>query len=831
MCTIKYTLQFYLRCQWVILLSIVHPIASAEVFYLRADTVHSTIIGSDNAPIDDKAETERTAIGFSFLLYGKVVDQYLLSSNGLVGLRKGMSGDNADTLGLPTTYTNKALNTITDEDLSFTLFPFWDDLYSYNDSQHVTSALVSKEHEGNQFNQDILVIQYFNYGFYGQTLELGTFQVILVSNSNEIYFNYVNLPNELSTGIHATIGITGLIEDTNEFMQISHNEAKVTSSQHIKFILKRNNTYITQGPVDGLVFDGILYIGTPPPGNFNLSSPDDTVESVSLRPTFEWTASESATSYRLVIARDSSLNDIFFDEHLNFPCIITKYTLPTDEYLSMDTEYFWAVQAINEEGSMWASTQNKFITVADNLTISGTPDESVIQGNNYLFTPVVDGVDEGERLIFTIINKPDWITFNEDTGEISGTPGWGSYGTYSDITITVTVNDNLSRSLVPFSITVYEDTDSDGVPDYQDNDDDNDGVPDSQEIADGTNSKDHNSFLDTDGDGIPNYSDNDDDNDGVPDRQEIADGTDPLNNNSYIDNDSDGISDYQDVDDDNDGVPDEQELAEGTDPLSGTSYLDNDLDGIPDFLDVDDDNDGVTDAQEIIDGTDSFSDSSYLDNDFDGIPDQEDDDDDNDGVPDAQELLDNTNEKDRNDFIDTDHDGQPDYTDEDDDGDGVPDHQEEIEGSDPKDNENYLDSDNDNVPDYVEINIDNTDPNDGNDIKDNNNDGIPDYIREEPEFIAVNDIIYSQKIEGTGDYELNVLSNDNDSSNENGNNNHDGGLILVGAFSMFGDVRIEGNKLLLAVPELVQRYYTLSYVVKNAEGQYAHAQADLIIVK
>lgn len=58
-----------------------------------------------------------------------------------------------------------------------------------------------------------------------------------------------------------------------------------------------------------------------------------------------------------------------------------------------------------------------------------------------------------------------------------------------------------------------DDTDSDGIPDFADNDDDGDLVLTSLEYVFGRNTTD--GYLDTDNDGIPNYLDNDDDNDGV----------------------------------------------------------------------------------------------------------------------------------------------------------------------------------------------------------------------------------------------------------------------------------------------------------------------------
>lgn len=86
-----------------------------------------------------------------------------------------------------------------------------------------------------------------------------------------------------------------------------------------------------------------------------------------------------------------------------------------------------------------------------------------------------------------------------------------------------------------------DDTDSDGIPNYLDNDDDGDSIPTSLEDVDGDGNVTND---DTDSDGIPNYLDNDDDGDGILTIDEDADGDgDPTNDDS----DMDGIPDYLDA--------------------------------------------------------------------------------------------------------------------------------------------------------------------------------------------------------------------------------------------------------------------------------------------
>jgi hypothetical protein len=87
-----------------------------------------------------------------------------------------------------------------------------------------------------------------------------------------------------------------------------------------------------------------------------------------------------------------------------------------------------------------------------------------------------------------------------------------------------------------------QDSDGDGIPDYQDEDDDNDNVLTEDEIdeldLDGDDDPTTNP-LDTDSDGMPDYLDEDDDGDGVLTIEEDADGdknprNDTSNNNGIL---------------------------------------------------------------------------------------------------------------------------------------------------------------------------------------------------------------------------------------------------------------------------------------------------------
>lgn len=85
-------------------------------------------------------------------------------------------------------------------------------------------------------------------------------------------------------------------------------------------------------------------------------------------------------------------------------------------------------------------------------TISGTPPTSVNVGSAYTFTPSAKDAS-GKTLTFSIKNPPSWTAFNTATGQISGTPGAASAGTYSNIVISVS-DGTASATLTAFSIAV-----------------------------------------------------------------------------------------------------------------------------------------------------------------------------------------------------------------------------------------------------------------------------------------------------------------------------------------------------------------------------------------
>jgi hypothetical protein len=82
----------------------------------------------------------------------------------------------------------------------------------------------------------------------------------------------------------------------------------------------------------------------------------------------------------------------------------------------------------------------------------GQPQTAVVQDAAYGFTPTAVDPD-GDRLIFSITNKPEWADFDTTSGTLSGVPGQADLGTTYGVLITV--SDGTSEASLPsFDLTV-----------------------------------------------------------------------------------------------------------------------------------------------------------------------------------------------------------------------------------------------------------------------------------------------------------------------------------------------------------------------------------------
>ena len=86
-------------------------------------------------------------------------------------------------------------------------------------------------------------------------------------------------------------------------------------------------------------------------------------------------------------------------------------------------------------------------------TISGVPTVSVAQDVAYSFIPTGSDGDVGDVLVYSIINKPTWASFDTTTGALTGTPTNTDVGSTSGIVISVS-DGTLSASLAAFDLVV-----------------------------------------------------------------------------------------------------------------------------------------------------------------------------------------------------------------------------------------------------------------------------------------------------------------------------------------------------------------------------------------
>lgn len=89
-------------------------------------------------------------------------------------------------------------------------------------------------------------------------------------------------------------------------------------------------------------------------------------------------------------------------------------------------------------------------------SIAGSPPRVVRVGVNYAFAPQASDPD-ADDLTFSINNRPGWLTFDSNSGRVSGAPAFGDEGTYNGIEIAASDGTN-STALPAFSITVEPNT-------------------------------------------------------------------------------------------------------------------------------------------------------------------------------------------------------------------------------------------------------------------------------------------------------------------------------------------------------------------------------------
>ena len=134
-----------------------------------------------------------------------------------------------------------------------------------------------------------------------------------------------------------------------------------------------------------------------------------------------------------------------------------------------------------------------------------------LSSTNQLIYRTYNGMITGDDYFCSEV-PPSSPTVNEEF--VSTTGGTATFTT--TIVPNTTDEDGDGLTNAEENMATMQDTDGDGIPDFQDIDDDGDNILTSAELSGAVSTE----LLDSDQDGIPDYLDNDDDNDGTLTRDE-----------------------------------------------------------------------------------------------------------------------------------------------------------------------------------------------------------------------------------------------------------------------------------------------------------------------
>lgn len=140
---------------------------------------------------------------------------------------------------------------------------------------------------------------------------------------------------------------------------------------------------------------------------------------------------------------------------------LTTYISENNDDIATKVSNISSISELNsvqsEIDSTVVSVQSQLKSTSSNRTpvISGTPSTTISKYSPYSFTPSTLDLNSEDTLTYTITNKPSWASFNTSTGTLSGTPGFNTEGTYSNIIISVS-DGTSSSTLSSFSIEVIE---------------------------------------------------------------------------------------------------------------------------------------------------------------------------------------------------------------------------------------------------------------------------------------------------------------------------------------------------------------------------------------
>jgi hypothetical protein len=329
------------------------------------------VVGGTAVVFDDNDEglSGEIPIGFEFNFYGKPFDHVYAATNGYLMFEDPVI-DYESYESLPL------------EKLDHYIAPFFAD-YELLPISKVLYKTVG------EVGQRKFVIQYTNMAFYDAPTPVGTFQVILYEENNEIQFQYPQLVGydyfEYAFGPNALIGIQGPTGVEPRNVTYSQRTMSVTEKQAIRFTPSDPNEYELVSNINNefaayderVVYESILLNIDAFPANPMAVNPVDG-SYVASKHTFQWSAAIGATSYRLLIAEDANFEKIVQDES---GIGQTSFDM---EGLEMGMIYYWKVTAVNDAGYITYSNTYRFKVLSEMLPLN-QPVETQVQGMEVKF--------------------------------------------------------------------------------------------------------------------------------------------------------------------------------------------------------------------------------------------------------------------------------------------------------------------------------------------------------------------------------------------------------------------------------------------------------------
>ncbi len=256
-----------------------------------------------------------------------------------------------------------------------------------------------------------LVVQFNNMSFWNSPILLGTFQIIIYEGSNNIQTQYrsiVDLTSNRASGNSATVGLENITGSAG--VHVSYNTAGYIHSNKAILFTPGGGTYTYN---DNAIYEGVFLQGAVPRASTpDLLSPAYN-STVSDTLTFQWEAAANASSYFVVISRNSDLSSPI---HTSADLTEISY----DYILSPDQTYYWSAYSKNSAGTVSWSEIWKFQTSSTPPLVAVPQNMYMEQGQVRTATLLFTGGDGGTKTakITSLPVEGDLFQYN---GGVQGT--------------------------------------------------------------------------------------------------------------------------------------------------------------------------------------------------------------------------------------------------------------------------------------------------------------------------------------------------------------------------------------------------------------------------